>query len=314
MSSMDTSTNLLPNVPPVESPFFDELFTPETADPLTLRVARSLNQHGFAILDFPDDIDALAEEIRTALSPKFDWDAYRQGRVDGLRVQDAWKHTPAVKRIAVNRKLLDLLSSLYGRRAIPFQTLNFPVGTQQHYHSDSAHFSSRPERFMCGVWVALEDVDERNGPLEYYPGSHRLPIYTNEHIGRNPPPGSPHATYDNYLALWPELVRVHGLKREEFRPKRGQALIWAANLLHGGARQIDKARTRWSQVTHYFFEHCAYYTPLAELPLKRPALRNVVDIATGQPVENVLNGEAIGDIPVPSEGESLLGKMMRWWT
>jgi ectoine hydroxylase-related dioxygenase (phytanoyl-CoA dioxygenase family) len=28
---------------------------------------------------------------------------------------------------------------------------------------------------MCGVWVALEDVDAGNGPLFYYPGSQRLP-------------------------------------------------------------------------------------------------------------------------------------------
>ena len=32
-----------------------------------------------------------------------------------------------------------------------------------------------PEGFMCGVWVALEDMDMDNGPLVYYPGSHQLP-------------------------------------------------------------------------------------------------------------------------------------------
>ena len=32
-----------------------------------------------------------------------------------------------------------------------------------------------PEGFMCGVWVALEDMDMENGPLVYYPGSHKLP-------------------------------------------------------------------------------------------------------------------------------------------
>lgn len=30
----------------------------------------------------------------------------------------------------------------------------------------------------------MEDVDENNGPLMYYPGSHRWPVYTNEHIGQ----------------------------------------------------------------------------------------------------------------------------------
>jgi hypothetical protein len=310
---MESLANLLPNVPWIESPFFDEIFTPDRVDSTTLKIARSLHQDGFAVFDFPDDIEGLSERIKSALFPVFDWDAYKQGKVDGLRVQDAWKTNAEVKRIAVNRQLLDLLGSLYGRKAIPFQTLNFPVGTQQAYHSDCVHFSSHPERFMCGVWVAFEDVDASNGPLEYYPGSHRLPIYTNEHIGRNPPEGSPHATYTEYLKLWPELVRVHGLKPEEFHPRKGQALIWAANLLHGGAQQLDKARTRWSQVTHYYFENCAYYTPLSEAPLKARALRQIVNIETGSPVPNIVNGETIQDPrPAPAPPPSIWAKLARW--
>jgi ectoine hydroxylase-related dioxygenase (phytanoyl-CoA dioxygenase family) len=165
---------------------------------------------------------------------------------------------------------------------------------------------------MCGVWVALEDVDVSNGPLEYYPGSHRLPIYTNEHIGRNPPHENIHGNYSLYVKLWAELVRTHGLKREEFHPKKGQALIWSANLLHGGARQLDKERTRWSQVTHYFFEDCCYYTPLTEIPLKSNALRNIVNIQTGLPVKNTLNGETIDETPNRGKLQSLLERLMRW--
>jgi hypothetical protein len=39
-------------------------------------------------------------------------------------------------------------------------------------------------------------------------------------------------------------------------------VIWAANLLHGGSLQRNKQRSRHSQVTHYFFEGCKYYTPI----------------------------------------------------
>ena len=61
--------------------------------------------------------------------------------------------------------------SFYGREPLPFQTLNFRVGTQQEPHSDAFHFNSDPPGFMCGVWVALEDIDEASGPLVYFPGS-----------------------------------------------------------------------------------------------------------------------------------------------
>ena len=44
----------------------------------------------------------------------------------------------------------------------------------------------------------------------------------------------------------------------------GQALIWSSPRVQGGA--VVKAPaprcTRWSQVTHYFFEGCRYYAPM----------------------------------------------------
>ena len=47
---------------------------------------------------------------------------------------------------------------------------------------------------------------------------------------------------------------------------RGEALIWHANLLHGGAPTRVPGRSRHSQVTHYFFEGCRYYTPMESTP------------------------------------------------
>jgi hypothetical protein len=210
-------------------------------------------------------------------------------------VQDAWQDVPEVQRLAGNPTVLQLLNDLYGRRAFPFQTLNFPVGTQQHFHTDSVHFSSCPERFMAGVWVALEDIDSENGPLVYYPGSHTLPIFTNEHLGVRPnfaKDASGH--YDAFGTAWRQIVEALDLKPLEFHAKKGQALIWAANLLHGGAAQIDLKRTRYSQVTHYFFEGCAYYTPLHSVPLLGPIYyRDIIDISTGQKKPNIISGQKI---------------------
>ena len=87
-------------------------------------------------------------------------------------------------------------------------------------------------------------------------------------------------------------MEAHGLQPAEFHPTKGQALIWAANLLHGGLPQRDKNKTRWSQVTHYFFEDCAYYTPLASLPYLGSVeyREKLIDIATGAPVRQAVNG------------------------
>src|SRR5262245_18851954 len=99
------------------------------------------------------------------------------------RVQDAWKFSTAVKALARAEVVLAALHELYGREPLPFQTLNFPVGTQQAVHSDTIHFNSKPAGWMCGVWVALEDMDMDNGPLVYYPGSHKLKEYDLDDVG-----------------------------------------------------------------------------------------------------------------------------------
>lgn len=298
---MSTVVNPLPGVPDVESPLFESIFKAKNVSAETMDIARRLRRDGFVVIDFPDpDFDGIAERIIRALDGEYDWTAWREGQTPGLRVQDAWSRVPEVKQLATNATLLKLLSDLYGRRAFPFQTLNFPVGTQQHFHTDSVHFSSSPERFMAGVWVALEDIDDDNGPLVYYPGSHTLPIFTNEHIGVNPSTQAQnmYQHYPSYEKTWEAIVEALDLKPFYFHAKKGQALIWAANLLHGGAAQKDRQRTRYSQVTHYYFDNCAYYTPMGTVEFLGPVQfrDNIVDISTGERVPSRVNG-----VEVPAE-------------
>jgi ectoine hydroxylase-related dioxygenase (phytanoyl-CoA dioxygenase family) len=230
----------------------------------TQTVARDMERDGFAIIEFPDpEIDRLADDIWQSLQSYFDWDSWKAGKEAGVRVPDAWTVNESVRRIATNPVILDVLGQLYGRRAFPFQTLNFAVGTQQHVHADLVHFCARPHRFMCGVWVALEDIREGSGPLIYYPGSHKWPTLLPGDVGA--PPATKDAPYQHYHLLekaWEKEIESHDAKPVSFLPKKGQALIWDANLLHGGAAQTDRSLTRHSQVTHYFFEGCTYFTPL----------------------------------------------------
>jgi ectoine hydroxylase-related dioxygenase (phytanoyl-CoA dioxygenase family) len=175
------------------------------------------------------------------------------------RVMDAWRINENVKALALAPRVLGILEQLYGREPLPFQTLNFRVGTQQPAHSDTIHFNTKPPGYMCGVWVAMEDIDMDNGPLVYYPGTHKLPEVTMQDVGVEPDPSN----YTDYELYIRKLIEDRGLEPEYGTIKKGQALIWSANILHGGALQRDKSRTRKSQVTHYFFEGCKYWTPLA---------------------------------------------------
>jgi len=119
---------------------------------------------------------------------------------------------------------------------------------------------------MCGVWVALEDIDMDCGPLVYYPGSHKLPEVTLTDIGVTAD-ASNYPKYEDYIENLIEDRVAEMLGKASVEPeygllRKGQALIWSANLLHGGAARRDERRTRHSQVTHCFFEGCRYYTPM----------------------------------------------------
>jgi hypothetical protein len=306
---MDRSTisgRLLPGVPLVESPLFGASIDDMNLSAVERDIAIQLNEKGFAVLDFPDDdLDDRIERIQADLEPRYDLEGWRANwrRPDsGPRIQDAWRFNDDVMAIAANPQILSLLEKLYGRRAFPFQTLNFPVGTQQPYHSDSIHFSSVPERFMCGVWLAMEDIDPSSGPLVYYPGSHKWPIIYNDLIGARVARDRPNLPYP---AVWAALIDAMGVEPETFCPKKGQCLIWSANLLHGGSAQTAVDRTRWSQVTHYYFDDCAYFTPIHSDPLAgNLALRSITDIATGQAMPNryvdQILDDLLADVAVPT--------------
>jgi Phytanoyl-CoA dioxygenase (PhyH) len=215
------------------------------------------------------------------------------------RIQDAWKYNENVKKIALAEEILKKLTLLYRRRPIPFQTLNFNVGTQQPTHSDMIHFSSVPERFMCGVWMALEDVHQDNGPLHYYPKSHKLPFYEMKDMGIKGSEGlrmkNEYMDYSDYYEKFiAAVVDNLSLEKKTLNIKKGQALIWSANLLHGGEKINTPGSSRHSQVTHYYFENCIYYTPLfSDIAIKKMEMRTITDISTGQTVENKYMGTVI---------------------
>lgn len=277
---------LLPAIPLVDSPLFPSLMKAD-AFGQHQAVAEQLNQQGFAVIDLGRQRMAqLAQTICAALEPQFDLVAWRAGGAQGgLRVQDAWHQVEAVKQLALQPLVLEILECVYGRQPFAFQTLNFPVGTQQHLHSDAVHFHSEPAGFMCGVWVALEDIHPDAGPLEYVPCSQRLPYLQAHDVGVESHPAAD-CTQTIFHQAWQAMVEAQGLTRQIFKPRLGEALLWSANLLHGGSAVVDPSLTRWSQVTHYFFEGFRHYTPmLSRWPEGPVAWRQPFNLAKGVPVE-----------------------------
>ena len=72
-------------------------------------------------------------------------------------------------------ELIRWLQRLLGRPTKLLQTIASHKGSQQAAHSDSIHMTTYPLGYLAAAWIAFEDIGTDSGPLEVYPGSHRLP-------------------------------------------------------------------------------------------------------------------------------------------
>ena len=154
-----------------------------------------------------------------------------------------------------------------GKKVLPFHTIHFIEGSEQKAHSDSIHMTTEPEGYLTAAWVALEDTHAGNGPLFYYPGSHRLPyVMTTDYDSGNTALTIGKNIYKKYEDKMQEVIESNNLKKEHFFAKKGDVLIWHANLLHGGEAITQQGTTRKSMVAHYFCEGVICYHEISQRP------------------------------------------------
>lgn len=254
------------DIPWVESPFFYKLLENSNYTKAERDILKSYHENGYIVIDLELDdnfIDTLMDDIRSELS-KMKTQDNRYHYSDSPRVFEAWKSVPNVLSLAKHPKLISTLELLYDRKPIPFQTINFLKGSNQPLHQDSIHFYTQPEKWMVGTWTALQDMTEDCGPLNIVPGSHTQPHYNFQNL--NLPVASYGEQFDNYSEyenFLDQLLESTSLIKKKWLGKKGQTLIWASNLLHGGAPITNPNSTRYAQATHFYFEGCNhYYSPM----------------------------------------------------
>ncbi len=235
-------------------------------DPVLQEKIRGFVQNGFLILEgfFPEtETDALNAEVDALLS---------KGRVGynytGRKIFNLFENSALARdRFFRNPELLEMLSFLLGRQVMPFQSLNFTRGSEQRAHSDSIHMTTEPPGYLIATWIALEDIHAGSGELLYYPGSHRLPyVMTPDYDSGNTRYAIGAESNRRYEDRIEQLVAQHGLKPAAFLPRRGDVLIWHANLLHGGSPIARPDATRRSMVCHYFAEGALCYHEMSQRP------------------------------------------------
>ena len=178
------------------------------------------------------------------------------------RISNPHFSVPAVYLMLHEARMSRLVSLLLGVKAAPFQTIMGHKSSQQLEHSDSIHMSTYPTGYLAANWVAFEDIDPDSGPLVYYRGSHKLPYLLSEELGI--PLELGYKGYqETYEPAIQQLIAKHKFTRKLFVPKKGDVLLWHANLLHGGTRILGAEHaSRKALVCHFFAEGCVCYHDL----------------------------------------------------
>ena len=221
---------------------------------------------GFVILpqvvphELIDNLDADVEKIwNGASSARCYVEYFEAGSVihrAGLRFKDKraklldlYASLESARQIVFNKAILRFLSLLFERPILAFQCLYFRWGSRQAVHQDTAFVKVSSPLEFAASWIALEDIRPNSGELEYYKGSHKLDEYLFEGQHKWMPNKSPE--HGNFLDSLHQRSQELGLERQIFHPKKGDVLLWSADLAHGGCQQLTEGLTRKSIVTHY---------------------------------------------------------------
>jgi hypothetical protein len=180
-------------------------------------------------------------------------------REPGCKVLDTAMLLPAGQDLCFAPAIAGFLEALFDGKALAFQSLHFEVGSRQAVHQDTAYVVvDREPLKLAASWIALEDIHAGTGELVYFVGGHRMAEYVygaaddgdaaRKHFNPERDGGPAHDRHLRYLIEESERA---GFREERFLARKGDALIWHAELPHGGATIAEAGSTRRALVTHY---------------------------------------------------------------
>ena len=187
------------------------------------------------------------------------------------RALDFHEVSPAARRIMFHPSIVAALTAIFDQAPVGMQSLLFEYGSEQAAHQDFPYVVAHHLSHLVGCWIALEDVDDDNGPLFYFPGSHRLPLF-DWGEGRLIWDGQDWTKIDDFAEYLTRASVDAGIEKLVLHAKKGDVLLWHSALAHGGSAVNDRERSRMSFVIHYSTREG--YPRDRRWPDKEPTLRD----------------------------------------
>ncbi|KAF0811704.1 hypothetical protein IGB42_03863 [Andreprevotia sp. IGB-42] len=219
------------------------------------------NLHHFVEQGYVAIEGLLDDELVASVNAEIDdavakgYQGYKPGT--SQRLEHLHLHYPNMRKLWLDQRHRRYADLIFGVQSRPCQTLAYVFGSQQDAHQDTIHLTPFPAGYMCGTWIALQDVVADSGELVVYPRSHReRRVYLND-TGCAKVKGDWKEFGNKVCANWAEIAARY--EKFVYRPKKGTVLIWHENLLHEGSVRIDASLERRSVVIHSFADGAVVY-------------------------------------------------------
>lgn len=210
-----------------------------------------------------------------------------QGKLE--RIINIHSRLKVFNKLFSENKLTNVQDFLFRDETVLYTSLFFERGSAQDIHRDLPLFWTNPAYHYFGVWVALEDVNEDNGPLLVYEGGHKIPAIDRGAIGKkfysdlSKIPSLSEDVWKEYQSQVVKHSEELGLKKREVHVKKGDTILWHPLLPHGGKHIIDFAKTRKSFVMHTtpkdvpVFHSNVFFNPEAEVGSIAPWRTEIIE-------------------------------------
>jgi hypothetical protein len=192
-------------------------------------------------------VDGVNAELDHVIATKYyNYEYGSSNRIEGMhkvypRTQELWLSDHW-------RKYVDLI---FQERSLPCQTLAYVFGSEQPAHQDTIHLTPYPRGYMCGIWIALQDVLPESGELEFFARSqNEKPLRSSSLTSGKVRNHDYHKFAEEAESFFGEISRRYS--SIPYTPEKGDILIWNENLLHGGKPRTRQAVERRSIVIHSF--------------------------------------------------------------
>lgn len=214
---------------------------------------RQWEREGYVVLEraiAPERIDALLADCDRMVWGSDDQKTQRVWQVD-----DLLERSSSAREIAFDAAVTALVDIILGRHSEVRKTIMVWKSGRAPLHQDILLFPALPYNMTAGIHVVCEDAHPDAGPLVFYPGTHKLPLwegwpaYPDVSLRTADPQTA--AAYEAWINA---QAREH--PKRSFLGRKGDVMLWHPSLAHAGSDLKDDKRSRKSFVMHTFPEGC----------------------------------------------------------